>query len=42
MKSIILAAVIIVVCRAVKVMVRRELKKFRDMNNNNLKRAVGV
>lgn len=42
MKSIILAAVIIVMCRVVKVMVRRELKKFMDMNNNNLKGAVGV
>ena len=42
MKSIILAAVIIVVCRAVKVIVRRELKKLRDTNDNNFKGAVEV
>ena len=42
MNGIILAVVIIAVCRAVKVIMRRELKKFRNTNDNNFKGAVGA
>ena len=42
MNGIILAVVIVAVCRAVKVIMRRELKKFRNTNDNNFKGAVGA
>lgn len=42
MDGIILSVVIIAVCRAVKVIMRRELKKFRNTNDNNFKGAVGA
>ena len=42
MKGIILAAVIIAVCRAVKILMKRELKKSVDTDDNNFKGAVGA
>ncbi len=42
MNGIILAVIIIAVCRAVKVILRREIKKFSNTNDNNFKGAVGA
>lgn len=42
MNGIILAVIIIAVCRAVKVIIRRELKKSESTNDNNFKGAVGA
>jgi len=42
MKGIILAVVIIAVCRAVKILMKRELKKSVDTDDNNFKGAVGA
>ena len=42
MNGIILAIIIIAVCRAVKVIMRREIKKFNNTNDNNFKGAVGA
>lgn len=42
MKGIILAAVIIAVCRAVKILMKRELKKSVDTDDNNFKGEVGA
>lgn len=42
MNGIILAVIIIAVCRAIKVIARRELKKFKDTNDNGFKGAVGA
>ena len=42
MNGIILAVIIIAVCKAVKVIIKRELKKYRNTNDNNFKGAVGA
>lgn len=42
MKGIILVVVIIAVCRAVKILMKRELKKSVDTDDNNFKGAVGA
>ena len=42
MKGIILAAVIIAVCSAVKILMKGELKKSVDTDDNNFKGAVGA
>ena len=42
MNGIILAVVIIAVCRAVKILMKRELKKSVDTDDNNFKGAVGA
>lgn len=42
MNGIILAVVIIAVCRAVKILMRRELKKSGNTDDNNFKGAVGA
>lgn len=42
MEGIILAVVIIAVCRAVKILMKRELKKSVDTDDNNFKGAVGA
>ena len=42
MNSIILAVTIVAICRAVKIIIRRELKKYRSTNDNNLKGAIGA
>lgn len=42
MKGIILAVVIIAVCRAVKILMKRELKKSVDTDDNNFKGVVGA
>ncbi len=42
MNGIILAVVIVVACRAVKVITRRILKKLENTNDNGFKGAIGA